>query len=157
MLGFSNCEGSKSKNTNIKLVQDPPFSIGEIYSQDWISGVKGGGSGTNLFIKFTDLSEEINIHEFYFRDKIVNARVSSQNRNEYTGFYKNTINKEVIMNVDPVKESQNKPPYKTPFQLDKNEAVISYLYKGELVYYKVVGIEEKPLIAYPMTNQKKDQ
>lgn len=157
VFGFSNCEGSKSKNSEIKLVQDPPFEIGEIYSQDWIAGIKGGGSGTNLYITFTELSEDIIIQNIFFKNNMVKAEASSQNRKQITGYFKNDINSDVIMDSDPVKESQNTPPIKIPFQLNEQDAVISYLYKGSLKYYMIVDIEEKPLIAYPTINRKNDQ
>jgi len=157
MAGVSNCEGSKSRKSEILLVQNPPFTIGNVYSQDWIAGTKGGGSGTNLFITFAEFSENIVVQDFFFKNKRVKAQVSPQNRNEYIGYYKNKINNDVIMDIDSVKESQNIPPDKIPFQLNEHEAVISYLYQGTVHYYKIVDIEEKPLIAYPMTNRKNDQ
>ena len=34
------------------LTQTPPFSLGEVYYQDWASGIEDGGRGTNVLYFF---------------------------------------------------------------------------------------------------------
>jgi len=51
-----------------------------------------------------------------------------------------------IMSADPREEYGNKPPVilaKLPFELERDQAVITYKKDGESNYFKVVGIEER--------------
>ncbi len=156
LLGLSNCRGGKTDNDIYSFNQNPPFGILEVYSQDWIAGIKGGGSGTNLFIIITELKEKVEIKDIYFRNKIINAQKDHNNSLLYLGYFKKENNRDIIMDSDPIKEAQNTPPKIFPFQLKENEAVISYLYEEELQFYKVSNIMEKDIIAYPETKPKID-
>lgn len=144
-ISFSNCAGGK----DVLFVKEPPFKVKAAFFQNWVAGVKGGGSGTNVSIILSSILEEIDVKEIYYTDQVANAIQDPQNIDKYTGFFKNELNREVIMEEDTIKEAVNIPPVKSPFSLSKNEAVISYLHDGELEYYKIVNVEEKPIIAYP--------
>jgi len=144
------CGGSKT--SEVKFVKTPPFSISKIYSQKWVAGVQGGGSGTNLYVSVKNISEGIEIKEFYFGNKITEAKLTSENN--YVGYFKNETNRDVIMDGNATNEAANIPPQKSPFQLAKNEAVISYSKKGKIYYYKISNIEEKEMLAYPQSNPK---
>lgn len=156
LLGFSNCGGSKTNKSMYSLDQEPPFEIIEVYSQDWIAGIKGGGSGTILFVTFSEINKKAKIERIFFRNKIVKAQQDPNLSLLYLGYFKNEINNDIIMDIDPVKEAQNTPPEKFPFNLTENEAVISYFYEGSIHFYKVFNIIEKEVIAYPGTKPKID-
>jgi hypothetical protein len=156
VMGISNCEGSKSKSNQFELVDDPPFRIDDSYSQDWVAGIKQGGSGTNLYITLGDITESIDVQELYFKGKMVRSKISPSNRNQYIGFFKNELISDIIMDSDPVKESKNTPPQKSPFQLKDQEAVIGFLLNGVKHYYKFTDIEIKPPIAYPSNHREID-
>ncbi len=155
-LGFSNCGSSRSNDIKYQLEQDPPFTIKGVYSQDWVAGIPEGGSGTNLYISLIDFTENVVIEDIYFRKKVIKAQNSPQYRNQYIGYFKNT-NRDVVMDSDPIKEAMNKPPKPFPFKLKENEAVISYLHKETIKYYKMTNIESKPKLAYPQLNPKIDK
>lgn len=155
-MGNSNCEGSKSKNSQYQFVDDPPFLIIDAYSQDWISGIQHGGSGTNLYITLGEITESIIIQDFFFRGKMIKPQRTNTIRNQYVGYVKNEVNNNVIMDIDPVKESKNIPPQKIPFQLMDQEAVIGFLLNGVKRYYKLTSIEVKNPIAYPSTKGETD-
>ena len=70
------------------------------------------------------------------------------------GYFKNQNNRDVIMDGDATKEALNIPPEKIPFQLNENEAVVSYFENDKMVYYKISNIEEKEILAYPQSNPK---
>ena len=44
MTSFSQCSSAKD------LQEKAPVSYDQVYYQNWIAGVEGGGAGTNLFI-----------------------------------------------------------------------------------------------------------
>ncbi|MFK5981695.1 MAG: hypothetical protein QM499_02185 [Flavobacteriaceae bacterium] len=142
------CGGSKT--SEIKFVKTPPFSITKTYSQKWVAGVQGGESGTNLYVLVKNISEGVEIKEFYFGNKITEAKLLL--KDNYVGYFKNEINRDVIMDGNTTNEAAIIPPQKSPFQLAKNEAVISYSEKGEIYYYRISNIEEKEMLAYPQGN-----
>ena len=146
----SGCGGSKT--SDIKFTKTPPFSISKIYSQKWVAGVQGGGSGTNLYVSIKNISEGVEIKEFYFGKKLTEAKHTSDDN--YIGYFKNEINRDVIMDGNATNEAANIPPQKPLFQLAKNEAIISYSEKGIIYYYRISNIEEKEMLAYPQSNPK---
>ena len=152
---LSSCGGSKSNNSN--FTSNPPFKIQEIYFQKWVSGVRGGGSGTNVYITFSEVSKGVVFQEIFFQNKKSNLNTTSTN--QLAANFKSTQNTNVIMDGDPTKEAVNTPPEKIPFQLEKNEAVISYSdpdsnREKKTYYYKILNIEEKEMLAYPQSNPK---
>lgn len=152
MLSFSNCGSTKMNNT-IQLEKNPNFSITEVYSQDWVAGVKDGGSGTNVHITFSGLSEAISIKKVYYKDLEADA-IQNPKTTTYVAYFKNNMNprKDIIMDADPKKEAQNTPREKPLFTLGDNEAVVMYLENEIEKYFKITQIERKPLLAYPANN-----
>ena len=156
VLGLSNCNVSKTSHSVYSLNQNPPFTILESYYQDWIAGVQGGGSGTILYISFSDLNNEVKIEDFFFRNEKVIAKKNQNDSLLFLGYLKNEKNSDIIMDSDIIKETQNTPPEKIPFQLEENEAVISYTYNDTLQYYKFTNITKKEVIAYPVVKPGND-
>ena len=150
---LSNCGSSKSDNANYTLTENPPFSIEEVYSQKWIAGIKEGGSGTNIYFTLKNLEPGTLINEIYFKNKITTAE--EKNTLIFVGYFKND-QQDIIMDSDTTNEANNIPPKKSPFQLEENEAVLSYTYKGIEYYFKVTKIEEKEVIAYPSSKPNKE-
>lgn len=156
LFSFSNCGGSKNGVSDFELTLSPPFTFGEVYFQDWVAGVKDGGSGTNVSIAFENMDDGVRIKNIYFHNKIEKAQPSSKNPNVFMGYF-NTIKKEdVIMDVNATAEAQNILSVAFPFKLLDNEAVISYIHKGEIRYFKLMDIKEKPLLAYPQSSPMKE-
>jgi hypothetical protein len=155
MTGFSNCAGSK------KLQQEAPFTMGTVYYEKWVAGVKGGGSGINLGMTLTKLPEDIVLDSVYFRGmKAPLVKETTEKGILYLAHFKTELNKkkDIISHEDPKMEVGNEPPSiqeKIPFELKENEAVISYLHKGKKRYYKIEGIKAKPQVAYPSAPVKK--
>lgn len=153
LLSFSNCSNTK-ESTTLTFEKNPPFSITEIYSQNWIAGVQEGGSGTNVFVTFSSMNESVLIEQFYFRNKVNDVKDISNEYLAFAAYFKGDTSHQIIMDSNPVKESKNTPPVAFPFKLKSNEVVISYLEKGSKKYFKVSEVEEKPTIAYPGLNPK---
>ena len=96
--------------------------------------------------------KSISVKEIFFGDRILSAHRHPQNIDSYSADFKDEARQDIVMDGDAIKESQNTPPEKSPFSLEKNEAILSYTIKGEMHYYKISNLEEKPLIAYPSSN-----
>lgn len=144
-LLLSNCAGGKE----VLFVKEPPFKVQTAFFQNWVAGTEAGGSGTNVSIMLGTIMEEIEVKEIYYLDDVVKAVRDAQNLDKYTGYFVNELERDFIMDENAIKEATNTPPEKSPFTLTKNEAVISYMHDGEMEYYKISNLEEKPMIAYP--------
>lgn len=148
VMGISSCAGGKDYG----LEQNPPFEVKSSYFQKWVAGVKEGGSGTKVHITLENIKEDILVKEIYFGDRFLNAERHPQNMDSYSVDFKNEGRQDVVMDGDTIKESKNTPPEKSPFSLGYNEAIISYTVNGEMHYYKISNLEEKPMLAYPSSN-----
>jgi hypothetical protein len=152
LFSFSGCGNAKLSDTQSTFVENPPFTLGDVFYQDWVAGIKDGGSGTHVHITFASYTEDVVVKDIYFRDKLVKAQNSPQYRNQYIGYFMNNQNQDMIMNADAIKEAQNTPPKKSPFTLNDSDAVVSYVHKGSVQYYKISNMKQKPMLAYPQSN-----
>lgn len=152
LLSFSNCGGAQDKAEKVSLVQDPPFKIIEAYYQNWVAGVKEGGSGTNVHIIFSEMDKEVAIQNIYFRNHKLEAKGNVNEPNKFVGYLKNEAQRDIIMDSDPIKEAQNKLPNPFLFQLEENQAMVEYWFGGKKNYYKVSNLSQKEMIPYPQAN-----
>ncbi|MDP2686944.1 MAG: hypothetical protein Q8O62_06965 [Aequorivita sp.] len=152
LLSFSNCGGAQTASSKTTFEQNPPFKIAEAYYQNWIAGVKDGGSATNIHILFNEMDPDAVIQNIYFRNQKLEAKGNVNEPNKFVGYLKNEPQRDVIMDSDPIKEAQNKLPDPFPFQLEDNEAVVEYWFGGKKNYYKVSNLSQKEMIPYPQAN-----
>ncbi|NAS31668.1 hypothetical protein GTQ40_11845 [Flavobacteriaceae bacterium R38] len=149
-MSFSNCSSAQ------KLQEQTPFTIDDVYSQGWIAGVEGGGSGVNVFITIGELGKKIEMEGLYFNDQYVKLEKNKGNGNLFIGRIKTAANqkKELILQQDAKKESEKEvsatvKKEKIPFELEKDQAVITYKQNGALKYFKIEDIKSKAPLAYP--------
>ena len=140
----ASCGTCKMEKESFVLTQNTPFTVKSSYCQKWVSGIKEGGSGLDIYAIINDISEGVTLKEFYFRGKSVDVKTSKD-----PIFKGNYINKSVIMGNNSIIEAANIPPKISPFKLENNEAVLSYDYNNKVYYHKILNIEEKQIIAYP--------
>ena len=139
LLGFSQC--ATSKEISKKLQINTPFSIEKATYTDWVSGVKGGGSGTNVIVTIKDIdSNNIEIDSLYFRGLKVKVEIKESS---YIGRFNSSINqrKDKVLHSEPKKEFGNQVPImekEFPFELKNDEAVLSYKEKGKRKFYKTL-------------------
>ena len=143
----ASCGTCKMEKESFVLTQNTPFTVKSSYCQKWVSGIKEGGSGLDIYAIIDDISEGVTLKEFYFRGKSVDVKTSKDLI--FKGYYKNDTNKGVIMDNNLLIEAANTPPKISPFKLENNEAVLSYDYNNKVYYHKILNIEEKQIIAYP--------
>lgn len=149
---INGCVSSQNKNAKVnsyRFTTDTPFTIVEAYSQQWIAGVQGGGSGTNIFLKFDKINEDVTIKDFYYNEKKVPLKLLPGKSFSYQANFNREVNNDIVMHRDSQKETANTPPVKIPFNLKDNEAVLSYLENDVVKFFKISALPEKPLIAYP--------
>ena len=146
MASFSQC------STAQKLQKNAPTQFEDIYCQKWTAGVKGGGSGLNLFISAKDKS--IQLDSVYFRGKATKLEVKSGDLQLYIGRFKTEFNqpKDIVISSDSNEEYDNQLPQKTeviPFELKDNECVVSYIKDDKTLYYKISNVQQREPLSYP--------
>ncbi len=152
LFSFSNCGGTQEVQEKKSLTQNPPFKIAEAYYQNWVAGVKDGGSGTNVHITFNEMNSDVIIQNIYFRNQILEAKGNINEPSKYVGYLKNDAQRDVIMDADPMKEAQNTPTKTFPFELENNQVVVEYWFGGKKNYYKISNLSQKEMIPYPQAN-----
>ena len=152
---FTNCSSAQ------KLQSTVPVTLGNVYCQKWVAGVKGGGSGIDLFIPIAkDMPLNIQLDSVYFRGKGVKLdRIESEN-NMYVGRFVTAFNskKDIVMSDDMMDEYGNEKPSlnkKPHFELNDSECVVSYKEGNEIKYFKVEAITEKSAQNYPSAPSNK--
>lgn len=151
---FTNC------STAQKLQKTAPIILGEVYSQSWVAGVKGGGSGINLFIPVLgELPQNMQFDSVYFRGRASKLELATTNPVLYVGRFTEKFkqNQDIIMSIDPMEEYGNQLPtqQKIPFDLKETECVVSYKESKDTKYFKIDNIIEKKSEHYPSAPQNK--
>nr|WP_294934605.1 hypothetical protein [uncultured Flavobacterium sp.] len=153
LLFFQSCskeefEPLKEPQTTVKIPGSFQGTIKYVYFEDWISGVRGGGSGTHFFIEFKEpLSPEISLSQLYFRGK--QAKVIAVSDLRYVANFTNReTNSEdtVLSDSDADKMTLFIEP---PFPIEDGEALLEYFDNQQINYYRIAKIEERELVFYP--------
>lgn len=149
LFGFTNCGNGK------KLQEDAPLPIEQPFYTTWTGGVKTAGSGLNLYIPVNSTeSREVELDSAYFRGRKAKLErsgedVGSSHSDVYVAYFRTAEKQkapELIMHRDPKKEFGNKPPEiigDFPFELEDDEAVISYKKNGKTGYFKLSNIRRQ--------------
>lgn len=123
---FTNC------STAQKLQAKAPANFGDVYAHNWVAGVKGGGSGINVFIPIiSKLPVDIELDSIYFQGRAGKLEAVTGEKILYVGRFQTEMNqqKDIIMSSDSKEEFGNRvheTPQNIPFELKDNECVISY-------------------------------
>lgn len=144
LIGFMTCKSAK-------LEKNPPFQINGATYNNWVGGQQGV-SGMKVIISYTS-EQPITFEKILFQNRETKLEMKEQKGKKYlVGFFDTSTRKgrELIMDKDPKKEMQNKPPKKEyPFELKENEAVISYMDGNKLMFTKVEKIKKTDTDFYP--------
>jgi hypothetical protein len=150
MASFSQC------STAQKLQKTAPTQFGDVYCQKWVAGVKGAGSGLNLFIPVMDKS--IQLDSAYFRGKSIKLEVRETDEGLlYVGRFKTELNtqKDIILSSDSKQEYVNKLSIKEeniPFELKDDECVVTYKQGDKILKYKISNVKQQEPLNYPMAS-----
>ncbi len=152
-FSFSQCASAKKTMEITKTIELSKKSSSEVYYQSWVAGVRGGGSGTDLYISKSSVGNK-ELITAYFMKKIVAFDTLTKGSKMFIARFKGEANKifDIEMNADAVNEYGNKVlAEKTdfPFNLKPNEAVVSYLENKKIKYLKLTNISKKESLAYP--------
>ena len=123
--------------------------IQNVYYQNWVAGLKGGGGGTNIYIEFIEKpSKDFVLNQLYYRNTKI--KIAESTNNIYVANLVRAVNRNVKVELtDDATISQKKEIIKTPFPISENEAILEYTYKSRKRYYKISKINEKEMLFYP--------
>lgn len=148
-FSLSGCSSQK------KLVDNPPFEMGQATCQSWTGGRAETGSGTLLEISLLgENMPEMKMQQAYFRGMMAEVSIDSNDGDwiAKANFKNQSSNKmDMVMHADPKEEVGNQPPMekeKFPFELSDNQCVISYMDGDMIKYFKIEGIKEKKPLIY---------
>lgn len=140
LFSFSNCANGK------QLQEEPPKAVKEAYYTTWTGGVRGAGSGYNLFIPVA-ADSEIALDTVYFRGRKAVLEKEPSEANLYVARFKNPgVDKDFVMHKDPKMEYGNQVPAvieKIPFELAEGEAVVRYTRDGVEKFFRIKNIQKK--------------
>ena len=145
MMSFTQCSSAQ-------LDKKVPVTITEAFYQDWVGG-RPGSKGTLVSIKLHNPDTKMTFDSIYFNNKAVKLQ-SNLIKNELTlkgNFMVITKPNDMIMHADSTKEFGNTAPKlaaKVPFELEKDEAVISYMINDKKRYFKVENIKKEKTLFY---------
>lgn len=132
----------------------PPVAIVDAYAESWVAGVRGGGSGTNVFVT---VSEAMALDSLYFRGKTAKLRPLQLSKNHgYVARFSNSANSErdLVMHSDPKKEYGNTVAVERnsntfPFQIKPNQAMVSYQKGKQIRYFLIENISTRKSKEFP--------
>ncbi|MFB9051952.1 hypothetical protein ACFFVB_02560 [Formosa undariae] len=142
-----------------KFEKEVPFSIDEVYVQHWNSGVKMGGSGTNIFVSLKDnLPSSISLDSIYFGTNQLKLIQDSHNPLLFMGrqIDRSKRNDAPISAVVMPKNETKEIVVQPKFQLLKNECVIGFKQLGKVNYFKLETLYTKqtPFIPQAKPNRQ---
>ncbi|MDP5106566.1 MAG: hypothetical protein NWQ31_10410 [Polaribacter sp.] len=133
-----------------KFEEKPPFTITSAVYNNW-SGGQPGEKGSILNITYTS-NYIIKFDSVYFLKKIQKIEVvKTKDKKLITANFVTSAKPDIILDVNASNEMANPVPEikKFPFELNQNDAIISYIVKGKTKYYKIKGIKKGKSIFYP--------
>ena len=138
-ITFFGCGTSKAK------AQAHPFKVLEA---TYVNTVVEQADLVLTTLKITINNKEIKLDSVFFRNhKSPLKRIESTENPIFTGgFTTSNLPHDYILHSDPKQEFGNKPPVtssKLPFELKDHEAIVSYIYKDKIKYYKISKVKQE--------------
>jgi len=146
LLACSFCSATKDIST-----ENHPFKVTKATYNTWVGG-QPGVRGINISIIIDN--PEIKLDSVFFRN--MKTKLKSDRNSKPVVFLGTFIHpntkKDYILHKNEEKEYGNKPQNMLtnfPFQLQEDEAIISYIFKEKTRYYKIEKLKEiKSVIMY---------
>ncbi len=134
MTMFTGCGSNKN------LQEKAPANFQQVYYTKDDSSLK-------LYIPVSAIqTERVALNSVYFQDRKADLEMD----NNFPGVYIATFprgKEDLIMSSDPRDEYGNKVraiPEEAPVKIKDDEAILVFTEKGDVKFYKITGIEERP-------------
>jgi hypothetical protein len=139
-----------SRCASAKFEENPPFTITSAIYNNWSRG-QPGNSGINVTITYTSIYP-VKFDSIYFSKKIVKLESTKTKETKMIiANFVSAVKPDIILDENSSKEINNTVPEikKFPFELNQNEAIISYILKGKTNYFKIKTIKKEKSVFYP--------
>ena len=122
---------AQNKVSTATFVEQAPFKVNQVYFQEWYAGIKVGGTGINIFLPITNVEENIEINQVYFRN--LTGKLTKKDGKYYA----------LLKNKSPhYTFKKSEAPANYPFVLGDNECAVSYIEDGITKYLKIEANNE---------------
>lgn len=151
ILIFFSCSSQK-KIVDYKVVDMSELEVDKVYYEKWIAGVKGGGSGINLYINHSLFANDITLKKVYFKDRYSDFE---KNEDYYIARFRLDLNqlRDYVMDSDSAKEVENELPESIKnevLNLGDNDALITIIKASVESNIIIKNITQKETIPYPL-------
>ena len=144
-LSISMLSCGSTKSDVLKL--DEQTQIKEVYSQNWVAGVRGGGAGINVFVNLnTPFEQGTVLEKIQFKKYEANFEKTDELR--YVARINTGQNKLKGINVE-VTDSEDAIPNDSEINLKENQAILFFKKEGKEFSKIIENVEEREMIAYP--------
>lgn len=130
---LTGCGGNKN------LQEKAPASFQQVYFTKDATSLK-------LFIPVSAIqNERVALNSVYFQDRKADLEMDINNPGIYVATFP-MGKQDLIMSSDPREEYGNKVraiPEKAPVDIKDDEAILVFTEKGDIKFYKIMGIEER--------------
>ncbi|MDR9457535.1 MAG: hypothetical protein RI572_09005 [Salegentibacter sp.] len=128
-----------SCGSNKELQERAPAQFNEVYYSETEDGL-------DLYIPVSVIQESrVQLESVYFRGMHSPLQLDEEQSNLYIASF--ALGKgDKVMHVDPKEEYGNKAPQapkESPFEINKDEAILVFKQNDKTKYYKLTGIEER--------------
>lgn len=153
LLSFScNCEKKAVEQTNKEMINQD-FPISEIYYQSWVAGVRGGGSGIDVHVEFTnELPKDTELKEVQLLN-YTSYKVENTEKTKYIARIKTEAN-EMVLAENPKDEYGNQTPIKKENSLKKGDVLLIFEKNGDTFTQLVENVKEVEMLAYPFAKPR---
>ena len=128
-------------SNKINLEKNSRLVFEESYYQSWVAGVKGGGSGLNIYLTLENSSNKnIQLEGIYFKDKY--CKLKSLGDQKYQCSILMDENRETNFLPPPIVLDTSEID-KTPFTIEGDDAVIVYIENKKRKYIKITMLWKK--------------
>lgn len=139
LLVIFNFDSSNAQEEN----QEVPFVLESPYFENWVSGIKEGGSGFIIYLPIKkDRNIEVTLDEVYFK----NERIKLELHNNDSVYIGKHTNSDFLAKKKHIQNAQKK----TSFNLKGNQCMIIYTYQNKTKYLKLDRLPEKVNFRVPM-------
>ena len=139
-----------------KMVQEENISFEEVYFQNWVAGIQGGGAGITVYLNLKKpLDKTITFNKLQLK-VYETATIEKIDDLHYVARI-NTHTNDLKLEEDPKKEYGNEIPPKSGVNLKEGQVKIFFTKNDKSLFQLVEGVQEKEMLAYPSMRPQNDE
>ena len=143
LVSLLSCSSVKEMKQDTSMIK-----IQEVYSQKWVAGIQGGGSGIDVYLNLDEALEEgVSFNRIQIKD-IETTVIQKTDDLKYVARFKTDLN-QLNLDENTEKEYGNQVPQKKEIKLKEGQVKIYFTKNGQEFYKLIENVQKKPMMAYP--------